>query len=299
MASARTPILVVLVLYQREISCSLSLTSFSRALEESGLTSQFRLLVYDNSPFQSVLPDKIPMPFSCIHDPANGGLFRAYSTAMQLAEKEGYEWLLLLDQDTVLNEGYLKTLWFNLPEASKNLRCAALVPKLLSQNSIISPARVLFGGRFLPVDKTFIGFPPWEVTAFNSGTLLRISAIREVGGFNPRFWLDYLDHWLFNRLYRSDFMVYVLDAVLPHELSVQSIRNMSVARYKNILVAEGEFYKCCKSQAENLAYRFRLAVRALKMFVIPNRRYLFLPTLGHLARHIRKNGISAVEGTMK
>ena len=77
---------------------------------------------------------------------------------------------------------YLKTLWFSLPEAAKHLRCAALVPKLLSKNSIISPARVLFGGRLLPVDKTFMGFPPWEITALNSGTLLRISAIREVGG---------------------------------------------------------------------------------------------------------------------
>ena len=131
------------------------------------------------------------------------------------------------------------------------------MPKLLSKNSIISPARVLFGGRFLPVDETFIGFPAREIMALNSGTLLRISAIREVGGFNPTFWLDYLDHWLFNRLYRSDFMVYVLDAVLSHELSVKSFGNMPVARYKNILVAEGEFYKCCKSQAENLAYRFQ------------------------------------------
>jgi len=299
MTSARPPILVVLVLYQKEISCNLSLTSFFRAIEESGLASQFRLLIYDNSPSQSVLPDSPPMPYSCIHDPANGGLFRAYSTAFQLAEKGGNEWLLLLDQDTVVDEGYLETICFNLPEVAKNQRCAVLVPKLLSKNSIISPARVLFGGRFLPVDETFIGFPSWEITAFNSGALLRISAIREVGGFNPIFWLDYLDHWLFNRLYRSDFLVYVLDAALPHELSVKSIGNMTIERYKNILVAEGEFYKCCKSQAENLAYRFRLFGRALKMFVIPDRRNLFLPTLGHLARHTRKNGLSAIERIMK
>ena len=51
---------------------------------------------------QSVLPDGFPVPFSCIHDPANGGLFRAYATALQSAEKEGNEWLLLLDKDTAL-----------------------------------------------------------------------------------------------------------------------------------------------------------------------------------------------------
>lgn len=285
---AQPPILVVLVLYQKEEFSSLSLTSFSRALDASGLKSQFRLLIYDNSPFKLVLPDSFPIPFYYIHDPANGGLIRAYTTALQLAEKGGNDWLLLLDQDTVLDVNYLKTLWFSLQEAANNLRCAVLVPKLLSKNKIISPARVLWGGRLLPVKKTFVGFLPWECMAFNSGALLRISAVRKVGGFKPIFWLDYLDHWLFNRLHREDYLVYVLNAALAHDLSVKSMKNMSIARYKNILVAEGEFYKSCKSQAENIAYHFNLLIRILKMVAIPIRHKFLMPTLDHLARHIRQ-----------
>lgn len=283
------PILVVLVLYQEDASSSTSMVSFLRALDESGLASQFRLLVYDNSPIQSVLPDSIQIPFSGIHDPTNGGLFRAYTAALELAEKDGNEWLLLLDQDTVLDATYLKTLWFNLPEAVGNPRCAAMVPKLLSRKKIISPARVLWGGGAIPVNKKFTGIPPWEVTALNSGTLLRVSAIRAVGGFNPGFWLDYLDHWVFNRIHRSGYSVYVVDAVLLHDLSVKKMGNMSVSRYKNILIAEGEFYKCCKTRAENLFYCLRLFWRAVKMFLLPGRRKLFLPTLGHLKRNICKN----------
>lgn len=286
---ARPPILAVLVLYQVETSSSLTLVSFLRALSESGLASQFRLLIYDNSPSQSAVPDTMPMPFSYIHNPANGGLVGAYNTALQMAEKGGDEWLLLLDQDTVIDAGYLKTLWRSLRELAANRRCAALAPKLLSENRIISPARVLWGGRLSPVDKTLSGIAPWEIVALNSGTLLRVSAVREMGGFNPAFWLDYLDHWLFNRLHHAGYLVYVLDAGLPHELSVRSMDNMPIARYKNILLAEGQFYQCCKSPTENLIYDFRLLVRALKMFVVPGRGRLFLPTLAHLARLLRLN----------
>ena len=282
MAGAGPPILAVLVLYQVEACSGLTLTSLLRALDESGLVDQFKLLIYDNSPSQSTLPDGIPVPFTYIHDPANGGLFQAYTAALQKAEREGNEWLLLLDQDTVLDAGYLKTLWHSLPEAAGNLRCAVLAPKLLSKNKIISPARVLWGGCLLPVDKTLSGISPWEIMALNSGTLLRISAVREIGGFNPVFWLDYLDHWLFNRLHRAGYSMYVLDAALPHELSVRSLGGISIARYKNILLAEGDFYQCCKSQAENRAYLLRLVLRSVKMLVKPGGRKLFPLTLNQL-----------------
>jgi len=288
MAGDRQPVLAVLVLYQVEASSSPALMSFVQALGETGLASQFRLLIYDNSPSRSSVPDTMPLPSSYIHDPANGGLTGAYNAALRLAEKEGHEWLLLLDQDTALNAAYLKTLWLNLPEAARNPRCAAMVPKLISRNKIISPARVLWGGCLRSVGRKFTGIPPWEIMALNSGTLLRVSAIRAVAGFSPIFWLDYLDHWLFNRLYRADYLVYVLDAVLLHELSVKSMGSMSVARYQNILLAEGDFYKCCKSQSENLIYRLRLLARAIKMFFVPNRRKLFLPTVRHLANNIRQ-----------
>lgn len=278
------PILVVLVLYKKEASRSISLVSFLRALDETGLASQFRLLVYDNSPIHSVLPDGIPIPISSIHDPANGGLFRAYTAALELAEKDGNEWMLLLDQDTVLDAAYLNTLRRKLPQAAGNPTCAAMVPKLLSGNVIISPARISWSGRMLPVDKKFTGIPTWEITGLNSGTLLRVSAIRAIGGFNPMFWLDYLDHWIFNQLYRAGYSTYVLDVALEHELSVKSMKSMSVSRYCNILSAEAEFYACCRSRAENIAYHFRLIFRSVKMFVSRDTRKLLLPALAKLLK---------------
>jgi len=249
------------------------------------LAREFRLLIYDNSPSRSSLPDAKPLPLSYTHDPANSGLTGAYNTALGLAEKEGHEWLLLLDQDTVVNASYLKELWRRLFELARNRQCAALAPRLLAENEIISPARVLWGGRLLPVNNTLSGIAPWEIVALNSGALLRVSALRALGGFNSEFWLDYLDHWLFNRLHRAGYVVYVLDAELRHSLSVRNMSKMPLDRYNNILLAEGRFYRCCKSPLENLIYGLRLLARGFKMLVLPGRCRFLLPVLAHLARH--------------
>lgn len=285
-AGARHPILAVLVLYQVEAGNSLTLASFSRALAETGLLARFRLLLYDNSPLPAPVPETFPVPVTYIHDSANAGLVGAYNAALRMAEQEGSEWLLLLDQDTVVVADYLKTLCRTLEDVADDPRLAALVPKLLSKNALVSPTRVLWGWRLVPVEKNFTGIAPWEIAVLNSGTLVRISAVREVGGFNPLFWLDYLDHWLFNRLYRAGYLVYVLDAELAHELSLEDLCRMSVARYKNILLAEGQFYQSCKSAAENRFYLIKLLLRAAKMVVVPGRRRLFWPTLVHSARQL-------------
>jgi GT2 family glycosyltransferase len=281
-------VLAVLVIYRREPATSPTLVSLCRAFAERDLARRFALLIYDNSPSAAALPDAIPVPFRHIHDPANGGLFAAYTAALALAEEQGREWLLLLDQDTSLTSAYLRTLLLALRDARSDPRCAALAPKLLSGNRIVSPARILWGGRLSPVDEALTGMAPWEAMALNSATLLRVSAIRQVGGFHPGFWLDYLDYWLFNRLYRAGYSLYVLDATLHHELSVTSITDMPIARYDNVLLAEGEFYRSCKSKAENALYPLRLALRAARMLMKRDGRRFFFLTLRHLAAHLRK-----------
>jgi GT2 family glycosyltransferase len=292
---AEPTVLAVLVLYEIKASRSPTFMSLCQVFAEPDLARHFRLLVYDNSASSSDLPVGIPIPVSYIHDPANGGLFAAYNRALRLAEEGRNEWLLLLDQDTLLTSVYVRALVHTLREAEANPRCAALAPKLISKNRIVSPARILWGGRLSPVDKTLTGMVPWEAMALNSATLLRVSAVREVGGFNPRFWLDYLDHWLFNRLYRAGYSLYVLDAALVHELSVTRMSDMSTARYKNILSAEGQFYRCCRTGAENKVYLVRLILRATKMLVSRNDRRLFSLTLSHLISHIRQGRSSASE----
>src|SRR5687768_2304439 len=102
-------ILAVLVLYQTSALQSPTLASLCQAVAQCGVERRFELLIYDNSASPSPLP-AIPIPLTYLHDPANGGLVAAYNTALQLAQRGRNEWLLLLDQDTVLTGDYLNTL---------------------------------------------------------------------------------------------------------------------------------------------------------------------------------------------
>jgi GT2 family glycosyltransferase len=283
---AQPTLLAVLVLYEMRASDSPTLVSLCKSLAESDVARQFRLLIYDNSASPSPLP-AIPVPFSYIHDPTNGGLVTAYNTALGLAQEGRNEWLLLLDQDTVLTSDYLNTLFRTLCRVRMDARCAALVPKLVCGNKVVSPVRVLWGGRLAPVDQGRFGTVLGEPMALNSATLLRVSAILEIGGFDHRFWLDYLDHWVFNRLHRARYTLYVIDAVLHHELSVRSTSDISLARYRNVLLAEGKFYRSCKSRTENALYQMRLLLRSGKVLAKPNGFRRFLLTLGHMAAHAR------------
>jgi len=289
-AGVSPPILAVVVLYQMAASRSPTLLSFGRALAESGLASQFSLLIYDNSPSRQAVPDSFPVAIQYLHDPANGGVAAGYNAALQVAEKDGVEWLLLLDQDTEISADYLKTLCRRLLETAAEHRFAAWVPKILARNKIVSPARVLWAGGSVPLDKVLCGEAPGEIAAINSGALLRVSALHEIGGFNRDLRLDFLDIWVFNRLHHAGYRIYVLDAVLPHELSFSHMESVPLNRYQNFLYAEALFYQCCKSPLQNLFYCcIRLPMRVAKALVVPSRRRLFLSVLIHMIRHIRQS----------
>jgi len=265
-----------------------SLFSFAQSVNELKIEYLFEVLIYDNSLKKTSLPDTISIPFTYVHDPSNNGLVGAYNLALKKSINCRSDWLLLLDQDTTLNSEYLESICAIIYQNKKDLNCAAIVPKLKEKNRIISPVRVMRWGRLVPVDKQFCGVAPWEVSALNSTSLLRISAIRTIGGFHPEFWLDYQDHWIFNRLSFYDFKIFVLDIVLEHQLSVKSMECLSPTRYENILRAEQRFYELTKSPIENLIYNLRLIARMFQLF-LQNQRKLLSLTVKHLKNNLLKS----------
>jgi hypothetical protein len=131
--------LAVAALYKQSPSESRALSSFISIMQANPeLASQFSLVVYDNSP--EVQQGRNDFAHHYVHDPTNGGLVAAYDYALLRAEKMGCEWLLLLDQDTILTREF----FFELIACISTLRIedkvAAIVPKLLAQGIIQSPA---------------------------------------------------------------------------------------------------------------------------------------------------------------
>lgn len=102
-----------------------------------------------------------------------------------------------------------------------------------------------------------------RVSAYNSGSALNVSWLRSVGGFPAEFWLDYLDHAIFHALWASGRRVYVLHAVLQHELAESDLNARPIWRFRNVLRAQSLFVKRTGSLKERLLYRLWL-LRSLR-----------------------------------
>jgi GT2 family glycosyltransferase len=259
-------ILAVVVLYKRELSQSQTVSSLFQILNENlEVARSFSLLLYDNSPQPQTIAVGAMLPTRYVHDPSNGGLASAYNFALTSAESEGHEWLLLLDQDTSLTREFL----FELLEAVKSLRAVpevgAIVPKLIVNGIMHSPSltfltqmRRQFKPNQEPISRDFVGILQRQMCSYNSASTLRVSALRSVGGFPSEFWLDYLDHAVFDALFAGGYQMYVMFAKLAHEASYSDLGNIPSWRLQNVLLAQTLYVKQRGNFVDRLLYRIYL-----------------------------------------
>jgi GT2 family glycosyltransferase len=259
-------ILAIAVLYKCEFSQSQSVSSLFQILNENPeLAKNFSLVLYDNSPQPQTLAVEAIFPTHYVHDPSNGGLASAYNFALARAESEEREWLLLLDQDTLLTRDFL----FELLEAANSLHAspgvAAIVPKLLVNGVVHSPAipfieqmRRQFLPTKEPIGLDVVGVLPHRMCSYNSGSTLRVSALRSVGGFPSEFWLDFLDHAVFQALLVKGYRVYVMLATLVHDASYADIGSLPLWRLHNVLTAQTLYVQRSGNFFDRLLYRIWL-----------------------------------------
>jgi len=284
---ARKRILAVAVLYKRTAEQSQSVAALRRLLVEGRIGAEtLDLMICDNSPYEQPAPAWIAGGY--VRDVTNPGLARCYNQALRRAVEKGVAWLMLLDQDTTVTEEYLHEVLETAEaiETGEALGAAealgrdqgvvAMVPKLIQGGVICSPIQPPRYGPARAVRAEYQGVAGGSLHAFNSGAVIRVSAIREIGGFPEEFPLDYLDHATFTGLQRRGGKLLVLRSELEHELSSNDQTGndqagkdqagndqrgehaISVQRQASVLDAEYRFYARYGSGAERRMWRFRL-----------------------------------------
>jgi GT2 family glycosyltransferase len=264
-AIGRSSILAVIVLYHRTPEASPAWTGLQQAVARiSPRLQSFRVILYDNSPGASV-PALLPAWATYRADSSNGGLSPAYNYALNIAEAEGYDWLLTLDQDTDLPGDFLDRISEYAIEVSGRGEIAVIVPQLREGEILLSP-RIVLTGRTRAVPPRFVGVRREEVHAFNSAALWRVSAVRQIGGYSNCFRLDHLDIWMHHQLHRAGFRTYVAgDIQLQHCLSLLDYKKrIGAERYRDFLVAESAFCDLCKGPLERALLTARLFARLLR-----------------------------------
>ncbi len=261
--------LIVVVRYRVPPEDSQTFASLSKTFRRyPDLLTWTGVLIWDNSP--SALPEvQLPFPFEYRHTGRNIGVSGAYNCALALAEEKGCPWLLLLDQDTTLPEDFLSRMLEYARYHQPNHRIGAVAPFLICDSQPISPA-IIRVDHAQPLPLNISGEYEGPAYAANSGALMRVSALKAVGGYDEDFWLDYSDITLFRRLYLHGMRLYVAgDLHLHHSLSTNNYDGaMSPERYRNAIAAEGAYWDlyCCRR--DNLALTARLLLRAVKQWMV-------------------------------
>ena len=269
---------VVVVFYKQKIAESKTFSTLMEALKGRD-TAGINLILYDNSPEEQDFnsEDYPELQVSYVHDPRNLGIATAYNFALSSAIESGSEWLLLFDHDTEVTEPYV-TEFCSKVQVAEDI--AAVVPKINSAGTMISPV-YSDSLRPLTAERPAPGVQNKPVMAINSGSLLRVSFLKEIGGFNEEFPLDYLDHWLFHEIYARGQKVLLVDITLEHELSVMDYSTVSLRRYQSILDAEMKFYAEYKKEL-NASYKKQLFKRLLKQILLVKNKKIALYTMRRL-----------------
>lgn len=254
-------ILALVVLYKMQPNESVAFTSLQTAI--SALPKgwcDIRILLYDNTPGGC---DPGPLPEGVQYEAAghNEGLAAAYNHALAIAQREKDAWLLILDQDTTLSSDYLSRMSELALEVAANEKIGAIVPRMLDSGRPVAPVFIRFWGvGYVPSD--FEGTSRREIHATNSATLFRVSALRNIGGFSPYFWLDYVDGYVFRQLHLHGMKVYVAKNIqVEHELSLLHGGELKADRFRNILRAESAFWDLYGGYVQGLALTARLLCR--------------------------------------
>jgi glycosyltransferase involved in cell wall biosynthesis len=258
-------IAAIIVLYKLAPEHSASFRTLRAAATAAGDKVQLKVLLCDNSPEgrgQGAPPVGVEYKVAS----HNAGLAAAYNWALSCAEAEGYDWLLTLDQDTQLPEHFLCRIADIAKQIESTPAVAAIVPQIVAAGRLVSPNWFL--GGVLPrwFHKGFRGVPPQPTYAFNSAATLRVSALRQIGGYSPWFWLDNSDAYAFRQLHRHGKRVYVAgDIEVLHDFSMLNLRaRITPERYRNVLLAESAFWDLEMGTLAGLERTARLAGRALK-----------------------------------
>jgi GT2 family glycosyltransferase len=269
-------LLAVIVIYKmlpKDSPTLRSLLEAAREISSGGL--YLTILIRDNTPGGQSIGD---LPAGVHYDaaPNNPGLAEAYNLALELAHTSGYDWLLTLDQDTILPLDFLTQLSKIMCKLNLSPSIGAIVPQVTSDGRNISPFRLVGGIIPRRFRYGYTGVPLNATYAINSGATLRVSTAREIGGYEPAFPLDISDLNLFHRLHLSGKSVWVAgDLLLHHEVSLfKKHSRMNIQRYHSLLLDECAFWDMNMGMLARLERLTRLVGRVCKdLFATENREF--------------------------
>lgn len=247
----------LVVQYEKKLS-EISIVKISEKLDE--LTGRCAgLIVHDNSKCAQM--EGAAGLFHYHFSGDNVGTAGAYRYALEYANKKNIDWLVLLDQDTSIDEQQIKKI-DQLMSRPIDENVGVRLPHIRQGSKNISPCNVNnFGG----MKANGIELRErCQISGISSGAIIRVDLFIDIFKSMPRkLWLDYVDHWMYLACQRKGFRLEVLDLTFEHELSINDMKSMSATRIRSIL--EGERIYCKElGKKAYVSWIFRVCFRIVR-----------------------------------
>lgn len=231
-------ILCVIVLYKQVLYQT---NSYIECLQYLHTNKDIGIFVYDNSPYPMHTSEEMRKKGIIYkHDSKNSGISKAYNEAALYGKEKGYNWLLLLDQDTHFpNNSYLSIIKKHI-NAYSHIKLFAPIVETKNKNQI-SP---FYSFHHFPYIRKTLGekeYSTKKIGLINSGLVINIDTFFKVGGYNEKIFLDLSDYFFIDKfkIYQKRF--FLLDYKLTQEFSGEE---------KNIEKQKNRFCLYCKCAKE-------------------------------------------------
>lgn len=258
-------ILIVIVLYNENLFSCMTYNTLISSTKDCGV------YIYDNSPQPQHLPKDIPTSWEYISNTTNPGLSYAYNRAAEYALENGYEWILLTDQDTVFAPHIIDKY---IDARKKNPDIKLFVPQFItSQDKWLSPIR-LWHNINLPTHKMKTGrYSLHDYSPINSGIMVNVDSFCHTGGYDESVFLDYSDFQFIEKFKEKYPDFFLLNTICVQNFSneVQS-KEQKFNRYRLFCRSLRDFR--CSSLLGKLGIHFIVIKRCCSLSI---RNLSFLP----------------------
>jgi glycosyltransferase involved in cell wall biosynthesis len=198
-----------------------------------------------------------------ISNHGNFGLPKAYNSAINFVKTD---FVVFLDQDTLVNEKALLLMKEEIHQAKIG---DIFFPVIFDHESIMSP--VIFDRklRYKPMKDDYILRKDEFALPINSCTCIKTEAVKSIGGFDERYFLDFVDFSFYKKCYFQHLAFQVLSNIrIEQSFSGTDFsipKNKAISRFK-IFLADGKlFYTIDSHQIKT--YKSIITKRAMHLFL--------------------------------
>jgi len=157
-----------------------------------------------------------------LHHPDNPGLAAGFNRGIEYARAHGFEFVLLLDQDSIIATNMVSTLWNAYHTLSAHASIAAVGPQFIDRRSGIPSPFVRFG---FFCNRKQMGGPGQQIACdflISSGSLIPLAVLEQVGMMDEALFIDNIDMDWCMRASAQGYTLYgICDARMHHAIGTR------------------------------------------------------------------------------